>query len=100
VIGAWVVAGGDDFWRIAEQVLTDVYGRAPTAAEHRTYWAQLIDANRDRLVHPDDPGTIYRGQELEVIRPAAPTDQGGPIGDAPLTGTAPTASIVDGPIGT
>jgi putative peptide zinc metalloprotease protein len=100
VIGAWVVAGGDDFWRIAEQVLTDVYGRAPTAEEHRTYWSQLIDANRDRLVHPDDPGTIYRGQELEVIRPAAAADQGGPIGDAPLTGTGPTASIVDGPVGT
>jgi nucleoid-associated protein YgaU len=28
------------------------------------YWAQLVDANRDRLVDPDDPDLLLPGQVL------------------------------------
>jgi putative peptide zinc metalloprotease protein len=70
VIGTWTVERGDDFWQIAGHVLTDLHGRAPNAGEHHSYWTKLIDANRDGLVYPDDPGTIFRGQQIEVIVPA------------------------------
>jgi putative peptide zinc metalloprotease protein len=98
-IGTWHVQRGDDFWRIAEQVLTDTYRRAPTPAEHGAYWSELVEANRDRLVHPDDPSTIFRGQELEVILPALAADQVSLFDDAPLAAPAPAhpAPIGGGP---
>ena len=52
----WVVAPGESFWSIAE----DVVG-AGTTAEITAYWRTLIDANRDRLVTPD-PDLVLPGQ--------------------------------------
>lgn len=60
----WVVAPGDHLWGIAEETLADHLGRPPTDAEVVPYWRLVIEANRDRLVHRDDPDLILPGQEL------------------------------------
>ena len=73
-IGIWQVQPGDNFWSMAEQILTDAYLRAPTRVEHSTYWAQLVAANRYKLVRVDDANTILPGQSLDVILPAPPHD--------------------------
>lgn len=65
----WTVGSGDHFWSIAEQVLTDVWGRVPTDAEVVAYWNQLITANRDRLADPANPDLIYPGQTFRVPDP-------------------------------
>ena len=76
-IGTWHVQSGDDFWHMAEQILTDAYRRAPTPAEHGAYWVQLVEANRDRLVNADDASTIFAGQDFAVILPAMTPTPGG-----------------------
>ena len=76
-IGTWHVESGDDFWHMAEQILTDAYRRAPTPAEHGAYWVQLVEANRDRLVNADDASTIFAGQDFAVILPAIAATPGG-----------------------
>lgn len=70
----WIVAPGEHLWGIAEETLADDLGRSPTDAEIAPYWLRVIEANRDRLVHPDDPDLILPGQEL-VLPPVGP----GPI---------------------
>lgn len=44
------VEPGDHFWAIAEDTLTETWGRAPSDDEIVPYWHQLIDENRDRLL--------------------------------------------------
>lgn len=78
-IGTWLVEPGDNFWHMAEQILTDAYRRAPTPAEHGAYWVQLVEANRDRLVNADDASTIFAGQDFAVILPAIAATPGGPM---------------------
>jgi putative peptide zinc metalloprotease protein len=87
-IGTWHVQPGDDFWRMAEQILTDAYGRSPTPSEHSAYWAQLVDANRDRLVRSGDASTIYAGQDFAVILPALTDGHTALFGAAPHAGRA------------
>ena len=60
------VVRGDNMWSIARAELTARLGRRPTNAEVDPYWRQLIDLNRDRLVHRDDPGLIYPGQTFDL----------------------------------
>lgn len=62
----WVVAPGESFWSIAEEVVAERLGRRGTDAEVAGYWAQLVDANRDRLVTAD-PDLIYPGQQLVLV---------------------------------
>ncbi len=70
---AWTVVSGDHFWHIAEATLTEAWGRAPTDAEVVPYWRAVIDANRPRLVDPDNPDLIYPGQVFDLPAvPAAP----------------------------
>ena len=98
-IGTWLVQPGDDFWHMAEQILTDAYHRAPTPTEHRGYWAELVEANRHRLVRADDAGTIFSGQEFEVILPALGSGQTHLFGDnphAPDTVAAQPPTVVAG----
>ena len=57
-----VVVSGDSMWSIARTELTARLARAPTIAEIDPYWRDLIERNRDRLVHRDEPGLIYPGQ--------------------------------------
>ena len=62
--GEWVVRPGDHLWGIAEEVLAEREGAAPTDAEVHRLWVRLVDANRDRLVDPQDPDLILPGQRL------------------------------------
>lgn len=55
-----VVQPGEHFWSIAEQVVADRSLAEPVG----WYWRRLVDANRDRLVDPDDPDLLHPGQEL------------------------------------
>lgn len=59
----WVVAPGDSFWSIAEEVVAESRGRPPTDAEVDPYWRALIEANRDRLVTAN-PDLLHPGQTL------------------------------------
>ena len=68
----WEVKRGDHFWAIAEDALTKAWGRAPTNAEITPYWREVVKANRDALLPPDDPDVIYPDQEFVV--PSPPLD--------------------------
>lgn len=68
----WTVETGDSLWSVAEEVLADAWGRSPHDAEIDPYWRQLLEANRHRLVDPDAPELIFRGQVLEL--PSSPPD--------------------------
>jgi len=57
----WVVAAGESFWSIAEDVVSDRLGRPPGDAEITSYWVRLVDANADRLVS-GEADLIYPGQ--------------------------------------
>jgi hypothetical protein len=61
----WRVEAGDSFWSVAAEVVADALGRPPTDAEVAPYWADLVEANRDRLV-TGDPDLVYPGQYLRL----------------------------------
>lgn len=61
----WTVEPGDSFWSIAEEVLADRLGRAPTDVEIIPFWRSVIDANRDRL-RTGDADLVYPGQVFVV----------------------------------
>jgi DNA-binding SARP family transcriptional activator len=79
-------------WRIAGARLADVDGRRPTNAETAAYTDEMVDENRDRLVHPDDPSLIYPGQRFvePAVGPPPParTPTGGPDAPSPALPTA------------
>jgi len=58
----WVVQPGDSFWSRAEYAVASRLGQTPDDAEVDAYWVELIEANRARLVHRDEPSLIYPGQ--------------------------------------
>ena len=60
--GELVVRRGEDFWTLADGVVSQALGRAATDREIAGYWVRLIDANRDRLVVAGVPDLIYAGQ--------------------------------------
>lgn len=68
------VVAGDNLWKIAEQVLTATWGRAPTATEISVYWWELIDRNLPGL-RSGDPDLIYPGERFAL--PATPADARG-----------------------
>jgi nucleoid-associated protein YgaU len=65
----WTVKPGECFWTIAERVLSDHAGRAPSDAEIVPYWRRLIDANRLELAQRDNPDLIFPGQVFVVPAP-------------------------------
>lgn len=65
----WTVKPGECFWSIAESVLTERWGRAPTDGEIVPYWLRLIEANRHDLADRNDPHLIFPGQVFEVPAP-------------------------------
>ncbi|MGH9117377.1 MAG: LysM peptidoglycan-binding domain-containing protein [Acidimicrobiales bacterium] len=65
----WIVRAGDHLWSIAEAHLTEVMGRPPTDAETAPYWRLLIEHNRSRLSHPDQPDLLFVGQSVELPDP-------------------------------
>jgi hypothetical protein len=62
----WLVMPGESFWSIAEEILADT---GASTRELTAFWQRLIDANRDRLAHPDNPDLLFTGQELIVPEP-------------------------------
>ncbi len=62
----WRVEPGDHLWSIAARVVTDHLGGAPDERRIAAYWLDLIAANRDRLVDPDNPDLILPGQRLSL----------------------------------
>ena len=70
----WTVEPGDCFWTIAEEVLEQAWGRAPTDAEIVPYWRALIEANRQALADKGNADLIFPGQVFDVPAPppAAP----------------------------
>lgn len=65
----WTVKPGECFWSIAESVLAERLGRAPTDAEIVPYWRRLIEANRTELVQRGDPDLILPGQIFTIPGP-------------------------------
>jgi DNA-binding SARP family transcriptional activator len=74
------VEPGDSMWSIAECQLEARWQREVSDAELGPYWAEVVDANRDRLLPPGDPDLIYPGQQIVV--PPAPAD---PVGSTQPT---------------
>jgi nucleoid-associated protein YgaU len=68
----WTIAPGDHLWHVAEQTLSDAWGREPTDAEVAPYWDALVEHNRATLAVPGNPDLVYPGQifELPAIPPA------------------------------
>ncbi len=54
------VEPGEHFWAIAERVVAERGHAEPVA----TYWARLVEENRDRLVDPGDPSLLHVGQTI------------------------------------
>lgn len=65
----WTVKPGECFWTIADDVLAQHLGRAPTDAEIVPYWRRLIEANRSELAHRDNPDLIFPAQVFVVPAP-------------------------------
>jgi hypothetical protein len=59
-----VVRPGDDLWHLAAVEMSSRLGRDATTAEIGPYWRIVVEVNRSRLVHPDDPDLIFPGQTL------------------------------------
>lgn len=59
-----IVEGGDSFWTLAAEAVGEKLGAEPTNRAIADYWLVFIDANRDRLVHPNNADLIYPGQSL------------------------------------
>lgn len=62
----WRVVEGESMWSIAEELVADHAGQSPGPAAVDRLWRRLIEANRHRLVDPDDPDLILPGQVFEV----------------------------------
>ncbi len=86
----WIdVEHGDHFWAIAEEALSDAWGRAPTDTEIAPYWAELVQTNDGRLLPPEDPNLIYPDQRF--LLPPMPEDPTVPEAEElPTDAAAPT----------
>lgn len=62
----WVVAPGEHLWSIAEQLLADALGEAPTDAAVIEHLERLVAANQHRLPEPHNPDLIHPGTVLEL----------------------------------
>jgi hypothetical protein len=65
-VDTWIVQPGESFWSIASEHLSDANGHTASDEEVATYWRQVVDHNRSRLVNPDDADLLFNGQEIEL----------------------------------
>ena len=68
------VVEGDHLWAIAERHLRDHRGHPVDDAEVAAYWVRLVEANRGRLVDPEDPDLVLPGQRF--VLPELDADDG------------------------
>ena len=66
-----VLQPGDHLWSVASRVLAAELGREPSEGEVHPYWRALVETNRSRLPHPQDPDLVYAGLEIEIPLPSA-----------------------------
>lgn len=66
----WTVRSGDHLWNIAERVLADHLGHAPTDAQVAPYWRRVVEANRQHLPDPGNPDLVLPGMTVELPDPA------------------------------
>ena len=71
VADTWVIRSGDHLWYVAQTTLRDRIGVAPSDDDVSSYLAELIEANRDRLLVPANPDLVFAGQVIAL--PAAST---------------------------
>ncbi|HUP87200.1 MAG TPA: hypothetical protein VM143_16215 [Acidimicrobiales bacterium] len=64
--GTWTIQPGDHLWRVAERTLEAAWRRPPTDGEVDPYWRRLIEHNRRRLRHRDDPDLVFPGDVIEL----------------------------------
>ena len=81
-----VVESGDNLWYLAEDQVAADLERVPEPAEVTPYWSEVIEANHDRFVEPDNPSLILPGQVL--VMPA--TGYAIPPARAPVETVPPT----------
>lgn len=60
----WTVRTGDHLWSIAETHLRETLGQVPDDRVVADYWRRLVEANRGRLVDPDDADLVVPGQRF------------------------------------
>jgi len=104
-----IVEPGDNLWDLSEDQLAVDLARAPADAEVVPYWSDVIDANRDRLVDPDNPSLIHPGQTMvlpptghgsapiEGQPPPAPSSASPPVSAPPQPDPAPTTTVPPAP---
>lgn len=68
-IREWKVKPGDHLWAIAETVMSEAGASNLDNAQVGRYWAELIEANRDRLPDPANPDLIFADQLLVIPSP-------------------------------
>lgn len=69
-VTSWVVAEGESFWTIADEVTSQRLGRAATDREIDPVWRTIVRTNRARLLDPSDPDLLWPGQVLDIPPPA------------------------------
>jgi hypothetical protein len=65
---SWTVEPGDSFWSIAAETVVPG-GGAPDDRRVIGYWRRLVEANRGRLLDPNNPDLLVPGQELVMPDP-------------------------------
>lgn len=60
------VQRGENFWTIAQDTLTQSLNRQPTDDEITDYWRELVQVNKTKLAHPNNPDLLFAGQVLEL----------------------------------
>lgn len=68
---SWIVEAGDSFWSIAAETVSPTPDGEPNDRQVAGYWRRLVDANRSRLLDPDNPDLLVPGQELLLPEPVA-----------------------------
>jgi hypothetical protein len=62
------VEAGDHLWGLAEADVERHLGGEATEAQVLAHWTRVVEANRDRLIVPDNPDLLHPGQIMVLPR--------------------------------
>ncbi len=62
----WEIRPGDHLWHVARATLDRRFGSPPPDDSVAAYLDVLIEANRDRLIVPDNPDLVFAGQAIAL----------------------------------